>query len=411
MLKFFGISNGLSKRHSTSAFFVYKNNLIIIDCSMDTCRELMDFNLDKYKDIYVIVTHTHSDHVGGIGMLAAYLGWNKQKYLNIIMPNKNMVDLFNYYLVEIEGSHPSHYKIGVASDFKLDFEIEPIETSHTYLLNGKCFGWNIKVNDNYIIYTGDTNTIEPFVSYIRLALLQNQNVYLYTDISSVNNGAHLFIDDNISKLINISKKGVKVFLMHINDMEEIKRKIRGSNIKIAHLYNHDNYCFKNNKLVVVINGKGGCGKDTLIKGVADCYKVKNVSSIDHIKDLALQMGWSETKDAKSRTFLANLKQLSIKYNDMPLHDMIKEYEDFIDSDYEILFIHIREGEEIDKLKQFIKGIKTILVKRDETDKGVYTNDADNCVENYEYDYIFDNNGDIEERRLAFVKLIDDIRER
>ena len=76
MLQFFGIANGLSKEKSTSAFFEYRGNLIIIDCSIDTCRELLDFDLSKYDKIYVIVTHTHSDHVGGIGMLAAYLGWN-----------------------------------------------------------------------------------------------------------------------------------------------------------------------------------------------------------------------------------------------------------------------------------------------------------------------------------------------
>ena len=42
MLQFFGIANGLSKEKSTSAFFEYRGNLIIIDCSIDTCRELLD---------------------------------------------------------------------------------------------------------------------------------------------------------------------------------------------------------------------------------------------------------------------------------------------------------------------------------------------------------------------------------
>lgn len=411
MLKFFGISNGMSKESSNSAFFEYNDNLIIIDCSIDTTRKLFDFDLNKYKDIFVVVTHTHSDHVGGIGMLAAYLGYNKNRKLNIVMPTSEMVDLFNDYLLNIEGTDSSHYKIGVFSDFEGLPVMTPIPTSHTKLLDNKCFGWTFEIENNYIVYTGDTNTLEPFISYIRLAMLQGYNVYLYTEINSVDTGAHLYIDKNITTLLGLVSKGVKVFLMHINDIDKIKGKIKGTNIRIAPLYIAKDYLDKNKKLVIVINGKGGCGKDTLIRGVADCYKVKNVSSIDHIKDLAAQMGWQGTKDAKSRTFLADLKQLCIKYNDMPLHDMLKEYEAFMNSEDEILFIHIREGEEIDKLKQFISGIKTVLVKRAETDNGVYTNSADNDVEDYEYDYEFDNNGDITERRLEFVKLVDRLFDR
>ena len=46
MLKFFGISNGLSKSNHTSAYFEYKNNLVLIDCSMDACRLLYNFDIE-----------------------------------------------------------------------------------------------------------------------------------------------------------------------------------------------------------------------------------------------------------------------------------------------------------------------------------------------------------------------------
>ena len=411
MLKFFGISNGMSRESSTSAFFEYKGNLIIIDCSIDTTRKLFDIDLEKYRDIFVVVTHTHSDHIGGIGMLVAYLGYNKGMKLNIIMPTQEMVNLFNDYLINIEGADKSHYRIGVVEDFDGIPEMEAIETSHSELLCGKCFGWTFMVENNYIVYTGDTNTLVPFIEYIRLAKLKGFNVYLYTEINTKDNGCHLYIDKNLDILRGLYRKGVKVFVMHVDDIDKIKEKIRGSGIIIAPLYIANDYLDRSKKLVIVINGKGGCGKDTLIRGVADCYRVRNVSSIDHIKHIASQMGWHGTKDAKSRTFLADLKQLCIKYNNMPLHDMLKEYEAFMGSNDEILFIHIREGEEIDKLKQFINGIKTILVKKDETDRGEYANSADNDVEGYDYDYVFNNNGDIVECRLEFVKLIDRLLDR
>lgn len=37
------------------------------------------------------------------------------------------------------------------------------------------------------------------------------------------------------------------------------------------------------KMIVIINGKGGVGKDTLINSVSKIFRVKNVSSITPIK--------------------------------------------------------------------------------------------------------------------------------
>ena len=44
------------------------------------------------------------------------------------------------------------------------------------------------------------------------------------------------------------------------------------------------------KMVFVINGRGGVGKDTLCELAAKAYSVKNVSSITPIKELAAQVG-------------------------------------------------------------------------------------------------------------------------
>ena len=166
--------------------------------------------------------------------------------------------------------------------------------------------------------------------------------------------------------------------------------------------------FELSKTVIVINGRGGCGKDTLVDAVKKVYKVMNVSSIDKIKEIATYCGWRGTKDVASRTFLARLKQLCIEYNDLPLNDILEKFKTFLDSDNDIMFVHIREGSEIDKLKAHIPTLKTILVHRDETDNALYTNNADLNVEDYTYDYVFNNNGEIEHCQSLFVKLIKEI---
>ena len=45
------------------------------------------------------------------------------------------------------------------------------------------------------------------------------------------------------------------------------------------------------KLTIVINGKGGVGKDTLCRFAAERYKTRNISSITPIKELAAACGW------------------------------------------------------------------------------------------------------------------------
>ena len=107
------------------------------------------------------------------------------------------------------------------------------------------------------------------------------------------------------------------------------------------------------KRIVIINGKGGVGKDTLCDVIAKKYIVKNVSSITPIKEIARIGGWQGGKENKDRKFLADLKNLFVEYNDLPFVYLKKEMESFLQAKEEILFVHIREIEEIKKFLQLI----------------------------------------------------------
>ena len=100
------------------------------------------------------------------------------------------------------------------------------------------------------------------------------------------------------------------------------------------------------KKVIIINGTGGCGKDTFVSLVSKYAKVYNFSSIDAVKELATIIGWDGTKSEKDRKFLSDLKRLTTEYNDFSFNSIKNAYEKFINSDNEIMFIHIREPEEI-----------------------------------------------------------------
>ena len=162
-----------------------------------------------------------------------------------------------------------------------------------------------------------------------------------------------------------------------------------------------------NKVTIVMNGAGGVGKDTLCNLAAKHFKIRNISTITPIKELARMADWDGRKDDKSRKFLADLKQLCVNYNDFPTNWAKAQYENFLTTDEEILFVHIREPEEIAKYVKATDGLaKTLLVRGGERmKKSVYGNAADDGVENYYYDYYFDNDKPLEEAELAFSELM------
>lgn len=144
------------------------------------------------------------------------------------------------------------------------------------------------------------------------------------------------------------------------------------------------------KLVVVINGKGGAGKDTLCGFVAKHYPTENVSSITPVKEIAALCGWSGEKDAKSRKFLADLKRLLTWYNDLPTQYLMAQYEKFDQSSQKILFVQIRERDQIEQFRRKMSGrCVTLLVRRD-CDAQPFGNAADDEVEDFRYDYIYEN---------------------
>lgn len=164
------------------------------------------------------------------------------------------------------------------------------------------------------------------------------------------------------------------------------------------------------KVAIVINGAGGVGKDTLCDLAAKHFRVFNVSSITPIKEIAAMCGWDGTKDDKARRFLSDLKRLCIDYNDYPTVWAKKKYDAFCSSDDEIMFLHIREGSEIEKFVKATGGeAKTLLVRGGERmSKSSYGNVSDDEVENYSYDYYFMNDKTLDEAEADFVKLISDI---
>lgn len=160
------------------------------------------------------------------------------------------------------------------------------------------------------------------------------------------------------------------------------------------------------KQVFIINGSGGVGKDTFVSLVAKAFDqpIMNFSSVDKVKEIARIIGWGGGKTEKDRKFLSDLKLLCTDYNDMPFNSMSEKVNEFTQNNAVMLFLHIREPEEIERARATF-GAKTVLIKRDAI-RQIISNMADGNVFNYQYDIVVNNDGDLtafENKASQFVK--------
>ncbi len=164
-------------------------------------------------------------------------------------------------------------------------------------------------------------------------------------------------------------------------------------------------------IVLIINGAPRSGKDTFINTLTweKSGKVIRCSSIDWIKQQALNLGWDGIKDAKGRQFLSDLKNACTNYADLPfkkiterIFSSCKRYS--WESDPIYFCTCVREPEEIGKIENWCNENKIpchpILVRRKVAeqaalDKG-FISRGDIQFINYDYPWVIYNDGSIED---------------
>ena len=160
--------------------------------------------------------------------------------------------------------------------------------------------------------------------------------------------------------------------------------------------------------VVIINGRPGCGKTTFEAiccnicnyGVSGFKSNKRLvvdiySTINFVKEIAIQCGWDGAKTPRNRKFLSDLKDLLTEWDDVPLKkidERVQTLKEAEDVDW-LLFVDCREPSEIQKLKERLNAT-TVLIRRESVENIEVSNHADSEVFNYNYDLTIYNNSDI-----------------
>ena len=144
--------------------------------------------------------------------------------------------------------------------------------------------------------------------------------------------------------------------------------------------------------VIIINGAGSVGKSTF---VSLCHEIDSrvieTSTVDFVKEIALQAGWNGIKDEIGRRFISDLKDAMEHYHDIPN----QKIDEFIQSHpNDIIFVNAREPHNIQYYQNKYNAI-SVLIKNCNI-KQVKGNHADENVYNYNYDVIIDNSSTLEE---------------
>lgn len=202
-LMFLGSDSGFGKKNN-SAYIEKEKEITIIDCGFTVFQELQKkFDFNKYEEITVIITHLHNDHAGTLSQFILYIYFIYNKKVNVVSKCEKIKE----YL-KITGVPEDAYILENDSE-----NIEFIKTEHAKYID--TYGFKLTIDGKTIVYTGDTNTLEPFKNYL------NNAQEFYVDVSKFG-GAHLKIDNIIEELKWIKNNGTDVYLMHIDERNYIE---------------------------------------------------------------------------------------------------------------------------------------------------------------------------------------------
>lgn len=222
-LLFLGRGNSSNEKEgNTSAYFIENRQLFLIDCGETVFSKIMAFQLlNDVDEVHIMITHTHSDHVGSLGSLIMYCYYNVHKYVHFIFSKdvkyKNqLITLLNCF-----GCNSDMYdirdEIWYDNRFRSFDSIRFMETEHVDYLD--CYSILFETKNGCVFYTGDSRNMKN-IDY----LLNNNTILdkLYIDVTSSNfvGNVHLYVADLYHHLPK--KYHHKVYCMHFNNDECIQ---------------------------------------------------------------------------------------------------------------------------------------------------------------------------------------------
>lgn len=220
-LKFLGTGSAFfTELGNTAAYYKENDKLLLIDCGENIWTQMQRLDtLKNINSIYLMITHTHSDHIGSIGSLINFCNYILKKPLYIICAKSPIEDDIKT-ICRIFGCHSHMYQFlsceGLSDAFDILNSVSLLETKHTKELT-YCYSIVLDTKDGITLYTGDSIETQYITQYLNDPRLDK----IYVDITTTLVDVHL--DIKILKKIVPESKRNKVYCMHFNDEKCIQK--------------------------------------------------------------------------------------------------------------------------------------------------------------------------------------------
>ena len=231
MLTFLGRGSAFANEQNT-AFFRCGDELILLDCAMSAFHKIRKTNLlAGVKKVTVLVTHTHSDHVGGIPMLIHYVCYLTDiPYVRVAAPDEIIKQYLQTLIGEMDGCDPTAYKLVLTGELHEEWFVQAVPTVHVGgKLEGHCYGYQLCIGGNNVVYTGDTATLENFLPLV------TPGSCFYMEAAVNDAGVHISVCSVLDVITKLCGDGVHVYLMHLDNARKIAAMTRKTGAKLAPL--------------------------------------------------------------------------------------------------------------------------------------------------------------------------------
>lgn len=210
--------------YNTCAYFKTEKSLFLLDCGESICNRILKLGLmDGMENVYVFITHTHSDHIGSLEALQYYNEVFLHKNFKIFYPRRCKLK----QLLKLTGvDFPFKiYSIPKELDgIRIDCVVQRhIPGSYGYFFYGK---------DGALFFSGDASAVNPrCVEELKSGAIDR----VYHEVTASGSPIHTHIDK--LKACFPAELREKVFLMHFEN-EALRQKCREEGFRTVEVIDH-----------------------------------------------------------------------------------------------------------------------------------------------------------------------------
>ncbi|MCI1581248.1 MAG: MBL fold metallo-hydrolase [Clostridium beijerinckii] len=221
-LEFLGRGSGYHIKEGNTAAYIRKNEIfLLIDCGETVFKRILEKELlEGIKEIHVLITHMHSDHIGSLGGFIGFCYWKYKIVTKVYFNEKEKISMFLELLGLKEGES---FIVDNADNKRIDslgLKFSASVTNHVKTLN--TYSYKLEFDkENDIFYSGDTyETNFDLIPYLKSGNLVYHDACLNDNKENVHTSLRVLSENIPIKYRN------QVYCIHIdgeNFIEEAQK--------------------------------------------------------------------------------------------------------------------------------------------------------------------------------------------